>query len=134
MAEHVIERRIYYHDTDAGGVVYYADYLKHLEEGRTEFCLSRGVDAGRLKEQGIVFPVVHVEVEYKSPARYADTIRIATRIEKIGSSSIRFYQEIRRGEQLLVKASTVWACVGADFRSMPVPAEVSAKLLGKQEA
>lgn len=123
-----IERRIYYHDTDAGGVVYYADYLKHLEEGRTEFCRSRGVYPGELKERGIMFPVVHVEVEYKSPARYADIIRIVTAVEKTGGSSIHFVQEIFREERLLVKAKTVWACVGADFRPMPVPAEVAAKL------
>jgi acyl-CoA thioester hydrolase len=129
MQEFSIERRIYYHDTDAGGVVYYANYLKHLEEGRTELCRTRGVDTGVLKEQGIVFPVVRVEASYKAPARYADIISIVTEIEKIGRSSIHFYQEIRRGAQLLVKAKTIWACVGSDFKSQAVPAEIVAKLL-----
>ncbi|MGE5307588.1 MAG: acyl-CoA thioesterase [Deltaproteobacteria bacterium] len=126
-----IERRIYYHNTDAGGVVYYANYLKLLEEGRTEFCRSRGIDTGKLWAQGIGFPVVHVEVDYKSPARYADLIRIATRIEKVGNSSLHFSQEITRDGQLLVRAKTVWACVGGGqgFKSsIPLPAEVTAKL------
>jgi acyl-CoA thioester hydrolase len=133
MADFCIERRIYYHDTDAGGVVYYADYLKHLEEGRTELCLSRGIDTGRLKEQGIVFPVVHVEVDYRAPARYADTISILTAVEKIGNASIHFSQEIKKAGQLLVKARTVWACVGTDMRSMAVPAEIREKLAGSHD-
>jgi len=129
-----IERRIYYHDTDAGGVVYYAGYLAHLEEGRTEMCRERGVDTFLLKEQGIVFPVVHVEVEYKSPARYADIVRITTSVEKVGRGSIHFFQEITRGGQLLVRARTVWACVDADFKGRPVPAEVARQLSGADNA
>jgi len=142
MADFCIERRIYYHDTDAGGVVYYGNYLEHLEEGRTEFCLDRGVDTRSLKDGGIVFPVVHIEIDYKSPARYMDTIRVFTRVEKIGTASIRFQQEIMRGEQLLIKAVTVWACtqvrpgqsdvagesVDGNFRAVPVPEEVRKRL------
>jgi acyl-CoA thioester hydrolase len=130
MEDFSIERRIYYHDTDAGGVVYYANYLQHLEEGRTEFCRSKGVDTGALIAEGIAFPVVHVEIEYKSPARYGDTIRIITSVEKIGGSSIHFVQEIRRDAQLLVKAKTVWACVGRDFKSIAVGPDIAGKLSG----
>ena len=129
MADFCIERRIYYHDTDAGGLVYYGNYLKHLEEGRTEFCLSKGVDTRALKDSGVVFPVVHIEIDYKSPARYMELIRIATRVEKIGTSSIRFQQEITRDGQLLVKALTEWACVGNDFRAVPVPEDTHKRLL-----
>ena len=67
-----IENRIYYHDTDAGGVVYYAAYLKHLEGGRYELCRKNGVDLGVYADREIAFPVVHAEIEYKSPARYGD--------------------------------------------------------------
>jgi acyl-CoA thioester hydrolase len=129
MADFCIERRVYYHDTDAGGVVYYGNYLKHLEEGRTEFCLDRGVDPRALKDSGIVFPVVHTEIDYKSPARYMDLIQVCTRVEKIGTASIQFLQEITRDGQLLVKALTVWACVGKDFRAAPVPEDTKKKLL-----
>ena len=58
MADHFIEKKIYYHDTDAGGVVYYANYLKHLEEGRFEFCLSKGISMVESAKEGVIFPVV----------------------------------------------------------------------------
>jgi acyl-CoA thioester hydrolase len=129
MKEHQLDNKIYYHDTDAGGVVYYATYLKHLEEGRNEYCASRGVDLRALAEEGIQFPVVHIEVDYKSPARYGDTISIFTRVEKIGTSSLHFHQQISRQGKLLVAAKTVWACVDKSFSIIPVPAGIKAALL-----
>jgi acyl-CoA thioester hydrolase len=129
MKEHQLRNKIYYHDTDAGGVVYYATYLKHLEEGRNEYCASRGVDLRALAEQGMQFPVVHIEVDYKSPARYGDTITISSRVEKIGTSSLHFHQQISREDRLLVTAKTVWACVDGTFSIIPVPAEIKTALL-----
>jgi len=109
--KYYIENRVYYHDTDAGGVVYYASYLKHLEEGRTEFMRSRGIDVAEYAKGGTLFPVVHLEIDYKTPARYGDTIRVYTKPEKIGNASLEFSQEIRSGEDTILKARTVWACV-----------------------
>lgn len=123
--EHHIERKVFYHHTDAGGVVYYATYLHFLEEGRFEFLLSRGIDTSALAKQGIVFPVVHLSVDYKAPARYGDTIKIYSRVEKIGNSSVHFHQEIKREDVLLVKAATVWACVGRDFQARALPEEMT---------
>src|SRR3989338_8890805 len=102
MTMHYMEKKIYYHDTDAGGVVYYANYLKHLEEARFEFCLSKGINLSESATEGILFAVVHLDMDYKSPARYGDTIRIFTGIEKIGFSSIHFAHEIKKGENTLV--------------------------------
>ncbi len=127
--EFFIENRIYYHDTDAGGVVYYATYLHHLEEGRNEYLRGRGIDLAQWARRGVEFPVVHLEAEYRSPARYGDLIRIYTRVEKIGNASLHFFQEIRRGEIVLVKAKTIWACVGKDFKAQPVPEEIRRVLL-----
>ncbi len=125
----ITENRIYYHDTDCGGVVYYANYLKHLEEGRFLYLLKKGLNLAELSEKGVQFPVVRLELEYKAPARYADIIRIFTRIDKIGNSSIHFKQEIKKGELLLVRAMTVWACVNKEMHSMPLPEEARIKLL-----
>ena len=119
-----IENRIYYHDTDAGGLVYYGAYFAHLEEGRNEYCRSRGIDLAEYAKKGIQFPVVHAEVEYKAPARYGDKIRILTRLERIGNSSLHFLQEIRRDDCLLVKARVVWACIAEDLKAQAVPQEV----------
>jgi acyl-CoA thioester hydrolase len=121
MVDFCIEKKIYYYDTDAGGVVYYANYLKHLEEGRNEFCRNKGVDLAQLAISGVEFPVVHVEVDYKSPARYGDIIKIYTRIEKIGGSSVNFLQEIKKEDTLLIRAKTVWACIDKEFKVRPVP-------------
>jgi len=129
MADFSIEKKIYYYDTDAGGVVYYANYLKHLEEGRNEFCRSKGVDLAELAKSGVEFPVVHVEVDYKSPARYGDTVKVYTRIEKVGGSSVHFFQEIKRDETLLIRAKTVWACIDKQFKGKPVPEQVKDRLL-----
>lgn len=135
--EYYLENKIYYHDTDAGGVVYYASYLKHLEEARTEYMRSRGVDVAEYMRGGTIFPVVHLEIDYKTPARYGDTIRIYTRPEKIGNASLQFEQEIKRGEDTILKARTVWACVKApvnpDTQNRPlrptrIPQEIREKI------
>jgi acyl-CoA thioester hydrolase len=123
-----IEKKIYYHDTDCGGAVYYANYLKFLEEGRTEFWAAKGVSLKELADKGAVFPVVHVEVNYKSPARYQDIIRIHTTVEKVGNSSVHYGQKITRDGVTLVEAKTVWACVGNDFKVRPVPVELKRAL------
>ena len=90
MDDFCIEKKIYYYDTDAGGVVYYANYLKYLEEGRTEFCLSKGVSMKDWADKGVIFPVVHVEIDYKFPAKYQDKLKIFTRVERVGNSSVQF--------------------------------------------
>ena len=124
MAGHYIDKKIYYHDTDAGGVVYYANYLEHLEEARFEFCLSKGVSMVESAKEGAIFPVVHLEIDYKSPARYGDVIRIFTEIEKIGFSSIHFLQEIKKEDLTLIKAKTVWACVNGALKPIAIPDKI----------
>ncbi len=125
---HSLTKKVYYHDTDAGGVVYYGTYLKFLEEGRTELCLSRGVDTAALFRRGLSFVVVHVDVDYLASARYGDTLEVLTGVEKIGRSSVHFFQQITRAGQLLLKAHVVWACVNSAFSSVPVEDGVRAAL------
>lgn len=128
MKQYCLEKRVYYHDTDSGGVVYYANYLEHLEEGRTEFLRSLGVDTGEYAKKGVLFPVVRVEIDYKAPARYGDLIEILTSVEKVGNASVHFSQEIKKGEELLLKAKIIWACVDTGMKAKPVPEEVKGKL------
>lgn len=130
MKEHRLDKRVYYHDTDSGGVVYYANYLKHLEEGRTEFLRSIGIDTSEYAGKGVLFPVVHVEIDYKGPARYGDMIGIYTSVEKVGNASARFRQEIRKGDTLLLTSGVVWACVDENMKAKPVPEEIRKRLLG----
>jgi acyl-CoA thioester hydrolase len=128
MEAHSIEKKIYYHDTDAGGVVYYANYLKHLEEGRFEFCLSRGINMAESAKEGAIFPVVRLEIDYKSPARYGDIVKVFTCIEKIGFSSIHFSQEIKRDSVTLIKAKTIWACVNEALKPQAIPEKIKKAL------
>jgi acyl-CoA thioester hydrolase len=124
MEDFYIEKKVYYHDTDSGGVVYYANYLKYLEEGRSEFCASKGINLKALAENGTYFVVARVEIEYKSPAKYQDTLRVSTKVEKAGNASVRFWQKITRDNVAVVEAKTIWVCVSSDFKTKPIPAEI----------
>ncbi len=126
---HYIEKKIYYHDTDCGGVVYYANYLKYLEEGRSEYFLSRAVSLKELAIEGIYFVVAHTELDYKYPARYQDAIQIFTAIENAGRCSIDFVQEIVKDGSVLVKTKTTLVCINKDFKPIPLPESVKDKIL-----
>ncbi len=128
MKDFYIEKKIYYHDTDAGGVVYYGSYLKHLEESRTEYFSSIGVDLVKYAKNGLIFPVVHLEMDYKKPARYGDTIKVFTWPENIGNASLALKQEIRLGETLLVICKVTWACVNIALKPTRIPEEIRSKL------
>lgn len=116
-----LEKRIYYHDTDCGGVVYYANYLKHLEEARTEFFSDIGIDLKELMDKGIYFVVSRVEIDYLAPARYRDLIRIQTGIDKLGYSTLHFLQRIYREDKTLIEARTILVCVNSEFRPIRIP-------------
>jgi acyl-CoA thioester hydrolase len=85
-----MEVRIYYEDTDCGGVVYYANYLKYFERARTHYLEERGLSVAGLMNEGSVFVVVRAEVDYRSPARYGDTLVIDTVISDVSSASFTF--------------------------------------------
>jgi len=121
MQDFNIKKRIYYHDTDCGGVVYYANYLKHLEEARTEFCINKNIMLKELQDGGMFFVVSKVEIDYKSPAKYGDIINISVRVDYIKRSSLSFYQEIKRDENLLIRANTLWVCVDSSFKPCVIP-------------
>lgn len=90
-----MEVRIYYEDTDCGGVVYYANYLKYFERGRTQYLEDRGLSVVDLLKEGTQFLVVHAELDYRSPARYSETLTIATKLVAIGNASLTFSHVIR---------------------------------------
>ncbi|HSN05224.1 MAG TPA: YbgC/FadM family acyl-CoA thioesterase [Nitrospira sp.] len=90
-----MEIRIYYEDTDCGGVVYYANYLKYFERARTQFLEQRGFSVAGLMEEGTVFVVVRAEVDYRSPARYGETILIETVVSDVTPASFTFSHVLR---------------------------------------
>ena len=132
-----MEIRIYYEDTDCGGVVYYANYLRYFERARTEYLESRGIfvkeclPAGQAGiPQGFFFVVAHQDVDYKAPAFYADILDIKTKISKLSSASLVFDYSVRnkKTSQLIAVASTVLVCVNKALQPIKIPQEVRAKL------
>lgn len=125
----MIEVKIYYHDTDSGGVVYYANYLKFLEQARTEFFAEKGISVKELAESATLFVVARQEIDYKSPAFYADTLQIYTHISHISAAKIEFGHQIKKRDgQLVAQAKTVTVCVGSDFKPKAIPEEIKKKL------
>ena len=133
MSDFYIEKRIYYHDTDCGGVVYYATYLKHLEEARTEYLRFIGIDVAEYAAKGNLFAVVHMEIDYKCPARYGDIVKVSSVIETIGNASIHFLQEVRRGDTLLAKAKVVLACIDSNMKARRVPEDLKQKFAANEK-
>ena len=115
--------RVYYEDTDAGGIVYYANYLKFFERARTEWLRSIGIDQQILREQhGAVFVVRSASVDYLASARLDDQVKVTLSIENMGRASVQFAQQAWRGDTLLASASFKIGCVDvATLRPRPVP-------------
>ena len=118
-------KKIYYHDTDCGGVVYYANYLKYFEEARTEYMHERGLNLSTLADKGFLFVVKKVDIEYKAPAHYADNLTITTQISKIRNVSLDFFQEVKRENQILVTATTVLVCIDKILGLVHLPRKLS---------
>ena len=120
--------RVYYEDTDLGGFVYYANYLKFIERGRSEWVRGCGVDQTRLKaDRGILFVVRHLEAEYLAPALFDDALVVTTELIEIAGSRLVMAQSVLRGAVVLFAAKVTLACV-AEGRAVRVPADVAALL------
>jgi acyl-CoA thioester hydrolase len=111
-----LEIRIYYEDTDCGGVVYYANYLKYFERARTHYLEDRGLSVAGLLKEGTQFLVVHAELDYRSPARYGETLTIATKLVAIGNASLTFSHVIRErtSHRVVVEGSAKLVTVNLD--------------------
>jgi acyl-CoA thioester hydrolase len=123
--------RIYWEDTDAGGIVYYANYLKFMERARTEWLRANGVEQILLKEEhGLIFVVVHLEARYVKPARYGDLLQVTCAVDETSRASLTFQQEIYRerlGGELLLEGRVRVACLDAvKYKPRALPPEVAA--------
>jgi acyl-CoA thioester hydrolase len=132
-AEFIWPVRVYWEDTDAGGVVYYANYLKFMERARTEWLRSLGIEQIPLKEQhGLILVITHIEADYKRSARYGDLLQVASRMTSIGKASMSFEQTIYRhevGGELLLEGKAKAACVDVvSFKPRPLPKTIVEKL------
>jgi acyl-CoA thioester hydrolase len=126
---HILPLRVYYEDTDAQGIVYYANWLRFLERGRTELLRLLGLEHAALRaERGIVWVVRRCTVEYLKPARLDETIEVDTGCGEMRGASLEMLQEARRGGELLVRAGLLVACMSDAGRPMRIPADARAAL------
>lgn len=126
---HRFALRVYYEDTDLAGIVYYANYLKFIERGRSEWVRSLGVDQARLKaEAGIVFAVRRVEADYLRPARFDDELVVETRAVTVTAARIVLDQAVMRGAERLFQAQVVLVCLGEAGAPARIPTVLRQKL------
>ena len=130
---HRLTQRVYYEDTDFSGLVYHARYLHFLERGRTDYLRCLGVEQSALigiDEEGLVFVVHRMEIDFKAPARMDDVLEIRTTTTKAGGAKMVLEQEIRRDDQLLIAAKVVIAVVNRVGRPRRLPEGLALRFLG----
>jgi len=126
--------RVYYEDTDTGGVVYYANYLKFFERARSEWLRNAGIEQQLLTEQEhVMFVVKNATIDYHLPAKLDDQLEISVRVEKLGKASVNFYQEAWRqnkvARELLCQGRIRVGCVHTvSLRPTPIPSAVIEKI------
>jgi acyl-CoA thioester hydrolase len=124
--------RVYYEDTDAGGIVFYANYLKFFERARTEWLRAAGIgQQALLQEHGAMLVVKNASVDYHAPAKLDDVLKLKLTIEKLGRASVQFVQQAWCGEALLASARVKVGCVDcATLRPRPLPDDAAARMRG----
>ena len=125
-----MEKRIYFHDTDAGGVVYYGNYLKYLEEARTEYLEQRGMGVDAFLKQGLLYAVSTCTINYRSPARYGETLICSAKLKQITAVKLIFEQIIqeKKSNRLIADAEVTLVCLNKDFKPTAIPEEFKANL------
>ncbi|GGL72338.1 tol-pal system-associated acyl-CoA thioesterase [Wenxinia marina] len=118
--------RVYYEDTDVGGIVYHANYLKFIERARSEWVRALGVDQVALRAAGQVFAVVRIEADYVAPGRYDDLLEVETVPEAVGPARAVLVQRVLRGGRTLFAARVTLACLGPSGRPVRLPAALAA--------
>jgi acyl-CoA thioester hydrolase len=125
---HLFDVRVYYEDTDFGGIVYYANYLKFIERARSEMVREMGIDQKSMKEDGIIFAVRKVEANYLAPALYDDMLQVRTIIGDTSAVRAVFEQQVWRGDTMIFTADVTIVCIGEDGRPTRLPAVIRRNL------
>lgn len=125
---HVSEFRVYYEDTDMAGVVYYANYLKFFERGRSDAVRAAGVDQQALLEEGLVFAVARIEVDYRTPARFGDILSVETRTLSVGGATLIMAQAAKVGDRVSAEAQVRIACMAPGGGVRRIPAALRSRL------
>ncbi|WP_106608237.1 tol-pal system-associated acyl-CoA thioesterase [Shimia abyssi] len=116
--------RVYYEDTDMAGIVYYANYLKFIERGRSEWVREIGLDQLRMKEDGVVFAVRRVEADYTGSAKLDDLLTVETEVANVTAARLIMEQRVKRGEDVLFHAMVTVVCMNEAGQPVRLPGEV----------
>ncbi len=118
-----MDKKVFYHDTDAGGVVYYGRYLNYLEEARTEFLENKGLSVAAFQKQGYLYAVRKCTVMYRSPARYGDILTCNANLTKITAAQLIFDQKImeKQSQRLIVESEVILVCLTTEFKPTQIP-------------
>ncbi len=122
---HKLNIRVYYEDTDMASIVYYANYLRYIERGRSEWVRDNGMDQRVMKnDDGVVFAVRRVEADYLSPAVLDDELVVETDVVSVTAARMVMQQYVKRGEELLFQAVVTVVCIGENGLPTRLPAKV----------
>ena len=127
--------RVYYEDTDLAGIVYYANYLKFIERGRSEFVRAHGIDQVALRDdENCVFAVRHLSCDYLAPARFDDLLTVHTEVADLSAARIVLHQRVDRGSQTVFAAEVTLVCLRLDGRPTRLPAKLRQSLRQRPSA
>ena len=121
---HRLTLRVYYEDTDMAGIVYYANYLRYLERGRSEMVRDAGIDQMAMRSAGVVFAVRRVVADYVRPARFGDNLTVQTAMGRTTPARFVMDQRVLRGDDLLLTAAVTIVCMDLDGRPRRLPTDV----------
>lgn len=119
--------KVYYEDTDAGGVVYYANYLRYMERARTEYLAELGVSVPELHDQGRFLVVTHVDISYKHPARLGDSLEVTTEVDDARTVKVTLRQRVLKAGTILVDALLTFACIDQEGKPLRLPPVFSSR-------
>ncbi len=123
--KHKFPIRVYYEDTDMAGIVYYANYLRYIERGRSDWVRCVGIDQNEMKTRhGIVFAVRRVEADYCAPARFDDELIVETQTQSVSAARLVMQQDVRRGSDLLFSAIVTIVCIAENGQPVRLPANI----------
>lgn len=126
---HTFHVRVYYEDTDMGGIVYYANYLKFIERARSDWVRAMGIDQNRMRERdGVVFAVRRVEADYLAPAHFDDALEIETRVVSVSGARLTLDQQVLRDGERLFSAQVTVVCITQSGHPARLPANIRLRL------
>ncbi|WP_417672804.1 tol-pal system-associated acyl-CoA thioesterase [Pseudodonghicola sp.] len=128
MTVHRYPVRVYYEDTDMGGIVYHANYLRYIERARSDWVRQLGNDQNAMREAGIVWGVRKIEAEYLATAKFEDELTVETHLRELSGARLTMDQVVKRGDQPIFTASVMAVCMNAAGKPVRLPAEIRALL------